>query len=435
VPVLPLLEAQATNDVAVQGRPLDFEAWDGIRFVGRFAQGPAPVTNEGLRYIFQGFAGEGDEVLVAFFYPVSTTQLPATIAEVSPEEMASFEGDPGGFINLAAVELNSLTNADWLPALDVLDDVVGSLQYGGSETEEEAPPVEGEADRSEPFGIVSAAAGVNVRGGPSTAFPIIGHAAFGTELALTGRSANGQWFTTPVQGAPNNNGWVSAPLLDAFNTAALPVVASPPPPATPTPVPTPVVPRVAFWADRTTINQGECTTLRWSVENIQAVWVYPQGQNFETFPVTGDGSRQVCPAQTTVYEMRVQMRDGSLTFNQVQINVNPGNVLANTDWTLLSFAGAGQILDNPPTLSFGTGNHVSGFGGCNTFWGNYSVFPGGGLAMSVGPRSLKLCEEDITELEARYLSALQMTGSFELTADQLILRDSGGVETVRFMRR
>jgi hypothetical protein len=91
---------------------------------------------------------------------------------------------------LSAVELNALTAADWQPALDVLDVVVGSLHYGGTETGEEAPPVEGGGDQSGPFGIVSAAAGVNIRSGPSTAFPIIGNAAFGTQLELTGRSAN-----------------------------------------------------------------------------------------------------------------------------------------------------------------------------------------------------------------------------------------------------
>jgi heat shock protein HslJ len=436
MPVLPLTEATAVNDLAVQGQYLDFETWDGIRFVGRFAQGPNPVTNQDLRYIFQGFAGENDELLIAAFFPVTTPYLPATFEEVSDEDMSAFEADPAGAINLAAVELNTLTDADWQPPLNSFDDLVGSLHYGGTETGEEAPTLEPEEEQPPAYAIVNAAAGVNVRSGPSTAFPVVGFAQFGAQLELTGRSLDGQWWVTPVQSAPNGRGWVSASFVDAYNAGALPIMAAPPPPATPSPVPTPVTPSIAFWADQTQINQGQCTTLRWSVENIQAVWVYPQGENFENFPVTGDGSRQVCPAQTTTYEMRVLMRDQSVTTRQVQITVNPGNPLANTSWVLSSFSSGQPLLPgNPPTVSFGTGNVVNGFGGCNTFGGNYSVFPGGGLAMSVGTRSLVACEEDVTAQETLYLRDLQNAGGFEISGNTLIIRDSGGVETLRFLRQ
>lgn len=436
MPVLPLDEATATNDLAVQGRYLDFETWDGIRFVGRFAQDPTPVTNENLRYIFQGFVGENDELLVAAFFPVTTPHLPATVEEISPEDMSAIEADPVGAINLTAVELNALTDADWQPVLNELDALVSSLQYGGTETGEEAPEIEEEEEQPAAYAIVSGASGVNVRSGPSTAFPVVGFAQFGAQLELIGRSLDGTWWTTPVQGAPNGRGWVNAAFVDAFNADALPIMAAPPPPATPTPVPTPVSPSIAFWADTTTINQGQCTTLRWSVENIQAVWVYPQGENFENFPVTGDGSRQVCPAQTTTYEMRVLLRDQSVTTNQVRINVNPGNPLANTGWVLSSFSGGQPLLPgSPPTISFGTGNTVDGFGGCNTFWGNYSVFPGNGLAMSVGTRSMIACEENVTAQETLYLRNLQNAGAFEISGNTLIIRDSGGVETLRFLRQ
>jgi heat shock protein HslJ len=436
MPVLPMDEASAVNDLAVQGHYLNFETWDGIRFVGRFGQGPTPVTNENLRYIFQGFAGENDELLIAAFFPVTTPHLPANSAEMTPEEISAFEANPTGAINLAAVELNALTDADWQPALNLLDDLVGSLQYGGTETGQEAPTVEPEEGNPPSYAIVNAAAGVNIRSGPSTAFPVVGFAQYGAQLELIGRSLDGQWWVTPVQSAPDGRGWVSAPYVDAFNAADLPIMSAPPPPATPTPVPTPAAPSIAFWADQTTINQGQCTTLRWSVENIQAVWVYPQGENFENFPVTGDGSRQVCPSQTTTYEMRVLLRDGSVTTSQVQINVNPGNTLVNTNWVLSSFSNGQPLLPgDPPTISFGTSNVVSGFGGCNTFSGNYSVFPPNGLAISVGSRSMMACAEDVTAQEATYLQALQGTGGFEISGNTLILRDSGGVETLRFFRQ
>ncbi len=437
MPVLPIEEAGATNDVAVQGRYLEFDEWAGIRFVGRFAQDPSPLTNGQLRYIFQGFAGENDDYFVAAFFPVTTEALPATVEEISAEDMAVINADPVGALNLTTVELNALTDADWAPALNLLDDLVGSLQYGGEETTEEAETIDPPPEDVRPasYAIVSGAAGVNVRSGPSTAFASLGVAPFGAELELIGRSVDSNWWVTPIANAPNGRGWVSAGFVDAFNTNALPVLAGPPLPPTPTPVPTPALPSLNFWADRTTINQGECTTLRWSVANIQAVWVYEAGQDWRQFPATGDGSRQVCPMQTTTYEMRVQLRDNSTQTLPVRVNVNPGNALANTRWVLSSFGGQPLQPGQPPTLSFGVGNHVDGFSGCNTFWGNYSTFGQEGVAMSVSTRSMMACEDDLMAQETQYINALQSVGSFAINGNTLSLRDSGGVELLTFMRQ
>ena len=438
MPVLPIEEARATNDLAVQGQYLEFDEWSGIRFVGRFAQDPHPLTNEGLRYIFQGFAGANDEVLVAAFFPVTTAHLPATIEEISAEEMAVIEADPVAALALSGVELNALTDADWQPALDVLDDLIGSLQYGGTETEEEAVEIDPTPDGPPAaYAVVSGAAGVNVRSGPSTAFPSLGVAPFGAELELVGRSVDNNWWATPINGAPNGRGWISAGFVQAFNTGGLPVVAGPPLPTpvpSPTPEPTPSA-QMAFWVDRTQIDQGQCTTLRWSVANIQAVWVYEVGQSFEQFPATGDGSRQVCPTATTTYEMRVQLRDGSVTTQRVTVNVTPGNRLANTNWVLANIGSSGLLPGRPPTISFGVGNYVEGFSGCNTFWGNYSLFGTDGLAMSVGTRSLVACPEDVTAQEQAFLSALHSTGAYTINGNELTLRDSGGVELLRFLRQ
>lgn len=30
------------------------------------------------------------------------------------------------------------------------------------------------------------------------------------------------------------------------------------------------------------INQGECATVHWEVQRVQAVWVYPQGSHFNS---------------------------------------------------------------------------------------------------------------------------------------------------------
>lgn len=85
--------------------------------------------------------------------------------------------------------------------------------------------------------------------------------------------------------------------------------AGPSPTATgvgPSPTPTSTRPSWAsvFWADRYTINVGECATLYWNVEDVTAVYL-------DGSPTTGHESRQVCPTQTTTYTLRVVNQTGS----------------------------------------------------------------------------------------------------------------------------
>jgi polar amino acid transport system substrate-binding protein len=99
-------------------------------------------------------------------------------------------------------------------------------------------------------------------------------------------------------------------------------------PGAPTPVPQPTqtpVPNISFTVDRTNIKEGECVTFSWDVQNIQAVWFYPQGQDFNNFPTTGQNSSRQCPRTTTTYILRVQMQDGTVTERQITIFVEPSN--------------------------------------------------------------------------------------------------------------
>lgn len=94
--------------------------------------------------------------------------------------------------------------------------------------------------------------------------------------------------------------------------------------ATPTPAPTSTPsPEVRFSADRTQIKEGECTTLRWDVKNVQAVYLYPQGEDWRDYGVAGQGARKVCPTDTTTYLLRVAYPDGTVEEWPLTINVTP----------------------------------------------------------------------------------------------------------------
>lgn len=127
MPVLPFEEVNGVNDLAVQGDYFDLSAAEGVRYVGRFVQDANPVTNEGLRYIFQGFSKDRN-YLIAFFYPVTTTALPNS-EDITPEEQQAAVSGPETYLREKVEMLNAMAAGDWDPDLSTLDAVLASLSY------------------------------------------------------------------------------------------------------------------------------------------------------------------------------------------------------------------------------------------------------------------------------------------------------------------
>ncbi len=85
-----------------------------------------------------------------------------------------------------------------------------------------------------------------------------------------------------------------------------PTLTAVPPTLTAVP-PTPTsAPEISFSVDTATIPAGGCTHLRWQVNNITAVYLNGGG-------VTGEEVRQVCPAQSETYTLRVVYGGGEET--------------------------------------------------------------------------------------------------------------------------
>jgi heat shock protein HslJ len=290
-------------------------------------------------------------------------------------------------------------------------------------------PEEGEAT-----GTVIATAGANIRMGPSTNYASIGVAPFGATGTIIGVSQDRQWWAADVPDSPSHMGWVLASLIEAENADGVPVVPSPALPD-PTPSPTPVPPpsaTIKFWSDATVIREGECTALHWDVENIQAVWVYPQGSNYQNSPVSGNGSMSICPTQTTTYEMRVQHTDNSVEFRTVTVTVQPSNSLANTSWFVSSlYVNQVPLPGSSLTAFFSSSGSFSGNGGCNTLNGSYTV---SGSSISIGPlASTRMsCGPDLDAQEQAYTSALQSASTYAISGSQLMLFDGAGQEVARF---
>lgn len=314
-----------------------------------------------------------------------------------------------------------------------------------------------EPEPQAPTGTVTGASLLNIRSGPSTAFPVIGAARLGDSGTITGRSEDGLWWVVEAPLLPGGVGWVAAAFVTATNADGVPVVPAPPVPApapTATPLPTRVPPtatpapptpqaQINFGADRTQINRGECATLTWDVRNIQAVWVYPLGANYNAYPRTGQGSWRVCPNVTTTYEMRVLFTDDSAHYRQVTINVaqptpspqppveTPGaDGLAGTRWTVVNVNnGTGAVVGLVPgttlTMDFDTTGRLQGQAGCNSYMANYRASGNALLVDTLGTTNLYCVEPDgAMQQEQQFLAALLSAASFQITGDQLQIRSA-----------
>jgi polar amino acid transport system substrate-binding protein len=95
-------------------------------------------------------------------------------------------------------------------------------------------------------------------------------------------------------------------------------------PATATPAVTQTPsPNIQFTVDRTRIKQGECATFAWSVENVQAVYFYADGEDWRENGVAGQGTQTECPASTTTYKLRVIYSDGTVEIKSITVFVEP----------------------------------------------------------------------------------------------------------------
>jgi heat shock protein HslJ len=98
----------------------------------------------------------------------------------------------------------------------------------------------------------------------------------------------------------------------------------------------------------------------------------------------------------------------------------PLTELPGTSWVLTEMGGTADFADIVPTLEFGGDGTVSGFAGCNTFNGTYTV---DGAGLTFGPLgSTKIgCERPASAVETGYLGALAGVKGWTLADGRLVL--------------
>jgi uncharacterized protein YraI len=83
-----------------------------------------------------------------------------------------------------------------------------------------------------------------------------------------------------------------------------------------------------FRADNVVIAPGQCTTLRWNINDVQGVWLW-DGNNRSG--VNGNGTQVMCPPQTRQYRLEVLQRNGVTSNFFVTVAVDAAGLTAGID--------------------------------------------------------------------------------------------------------
>lgn len=119
----------------------DFAGVSGIEYIALYAQGPSPITSDGLWYVFQGMTSDGQGYVSAVF-PLGTDLFPAEIP-------ADFNYDEwfAGYDQYIADSRQALADAPvdrFTPALDKLDALVQSISVPPGQPAPAAPAASAE---------------------------------------------------------------------------------------------------------------------------------------------------------------------------------------------------------------------------------------------------------------------------------------------------
>jgi heat shock protein HslJ len=106
--------------------------------------------------------------------------------------------------------------------------------------------------------------------------------------------------------------------------------------------------------------------------------------------------------------------------------------LTGSIWLLNELNDQAPIIGTAITAEFDVEGRVGGSSGCNNYSTSYKV---DGNQLTFGEpvaSTMMACPEEIMEQEREYLGVLADTAAFEITNDELILKDANGSELARF---
>jgi heat shock protein HslJ len=110
---------------------------------------------------------------------------------------------------------------------------------------------------------------------------------------------------------------------------------------------------------------------------------------------------------------------------------NADTPITGTDWRPVSIGDQMVASDTRLHLRFEVDGKLNGNGGCNSFFGSYTL---GDSGIDIGPigATRMACPQPQMDLEAKFFLALEKAEKIESRANRLVLSDSAGVELAVF---
>jgi putative lipoprotein len=152
-----------------------------------------------------------------------------------------------------------------------------------------------------------------------------------------------------------------------------------------------------------------------------------------------ESSAQDCLDESgrVTYRVEASNSAGETVFQEATVTVTaapPENPLTNTNWQLSAMnVNQVPVPDSTITARFDAAGGLSGDGGCNSYDGVYTV-SGASLGIIGLSAAGVVCGDDLDQQEQFYLAALQSAAIFEISGNQLIIKDATGQEVLRFNR-
>jgi putative lipoprotein len=184
---------------------------------------------------------------------------------------------------------------------------------------------------------------------------------------------------------------------------------------------------------------GRQVPVAWTL-NYDPSWLAPTGRHTVRATITVNG-RLSWTSDTAITVGQPNQPTENLEIRVVQVQpapAAPGLKLEGTAWELEAVVVSGQstpVSTTPqtrPTVAFSAdGTRVSGNTGCNGFGGSYTT-QGNTLTVANLVSTLRACEPDISQLEARFVRLLSTAQRFE--ADATTLRIVSAEGTLVFRR-
>lgn len=111
-----------------------------------------------------------------------------------------------------------------------------------------------------------------------------------------------------------------------------------------------------------------------------------------------------------------------------------GALLKSQEWQLKTMVINGEVVKNPtelPVLQFSDSARIAGSAGCNRFFGKYVLDKKDGITITPGGSTMMYCPDQ--QFEDSYLKALPEVSHYQVSADELTLKDGEGNLSITYV--